>query len=83
MTHSVMMQFHNTQLPSPTARGRDERQPLGPQQLASFAARLEPLTPRPAPTPFSIEGAEREERRVNRKIEREGGRRRSLEQTSR
>lgn len=43
----------------------------GPQQLASFAARLEPLTPLPAPIPFPIEGAEREERRVSREIERE------------
>lgn len=38
MTHSVMMQFHNTQLHSPTDRGTDERQPLAPQQLASWAA---------------------------------------------
>lgn len=30
MTHSVMMQFHNTQLHSPTDRGTDERQPLAP-----------------------------------------------------
>lgn len=37
MTHSVMMQFHNTQLHSPTDRGTDERQPLAPKQLASFA----------------------------------------------
>lgn len=60
MTHSVMMQSHNTQLHSPTDRGTGGRPPLAaprPPQLGQLGSPgLEPLTttlpaPRPQPLP--------------------------------
>lgn len=42
MTHSVMMQFHNTQLHSPTDRGTDERQPLAPSSWPALQPVLSP-----------------------------------------
>lgn len=82
MTHSVMMQFHNTQPHLPTDRGTEQEATSGPQQLSSLQSQSSnPQLPSLNPIPFPIEGAEREERRVSREIERD--RRRSLEQTSR
>lgn len=42
MTHSVMMQYHNTQLHSPTDRGTDERQPLAPSSWPALQPFLSP-----------------------------------------
>ncbi|XP_033060457.1 protein yippee-like 4 isoform X3 [Trachypithecus francoisi] len=90
MTHSVMMQFHNTQPHSPTDRGTERETTSAPPaagQLCSPSLESPTTLPPPTPIPFPIEGAEREERRVSREIERlrerERDRRRSLEQTSR
>lgn len=80
MSHSVMMQFHNTQPHLPTDRGTEQEATSGPQQLSSLQSQSS-NPQRPNPIPFPTEGAEREERRESRGIERD--RRRSLEQTSR
>ncbi|OBS78196.1 hypothetical protein A6R68_19422, partial [Neotoma lepida] len=73
MTHSVMMQFHNTQPHLPTDRGTEQEATSGPQQLSSLQSQSSnPQLPSLNPTPFPIEGAEREERRVSRLREIDG-----------
>lgn len=62
MTHSVMMQFHNTQLHSPTDRGTDGRQPLAPGSWPALQPQsLAPKSPPPTPLPSQLK--ERTEKR--------------------